>query len=177
MHAMTTSSGGGRKRPKEVTGKTVLFCLVAFFGVVSLVNAVMIRAAVSSFGGLETQSSYKAGLAFAREEASAAAQDRRRGLVSAKIMPAAGGQFGIDISAFDAGGKELIGYSATALLVHPTDARLDRRIDLTPTGRGHYAAQMNARAGQWDLVVDLMRGDERFFRSRERIMLSAGGSK
>ena len=49
----------------------VLICLVAFFAVVAGVNAVMIRAAVSTFGGVETDSAYQAGLAFAREIAAA----------------------------------------------------------------------------------------------------------
>ena len=48
----TTGQGG---RPKEVTGRMVLACLLAFFAVVAGVNALMIRAAVSTFGGVETE--------------------------------------------------------------------------------------------------------------------------
>ena len=65
MSASDSSSGDGRP-PREVTGRMVLVCLVAFFAVVAGVNAVMIRAAVSTFGGVETESAYQAGLAFAR---------------------------------------------------------------------------------------------------------------
>ena len=50
----------------------MLVCLVAFFGVVAAVNAVHDPAAVSTFGGVETESSYQAGLAFSREIAAAA---------------------------------------------------------------------------------------------------------
>ena len=39
---------------RELTGRMVLICLVAFFAIVAGVNAVMIRAAVSTFGGVET---------------------------------------------------------------------------------------------------------------------------
>jgi nitrogen fixation protein FixH len=53
--------------PKEVTGRMVLLCLIGFFFVVVGINAVMVRVAVSTFGGVETDSSYKAGLAFAKE--------------------------------------------------------------------------------------------------------------
>ena len=50
-----------------MTGWTVFVCLVAFFAVVAAVNAVMMTAAITTFGGVETGSSYQAGLAFARE--------------------------------------------------------------------------------------------------------------
>src|SRR4051794_24048366 len=43
---------------REVTGRMVLVGLVAFFAAVAGVNAVMIWAAVSTFGGVETESSY-----------------------------------------------------------------------------------------------------------------------
>ena len=60
--------------PREVTGRTVLFCFIGFFAVVAAVNAVMIRSAITTFAGTETDISYKAGLAYKSEEAAAAAQ-------------------------------------------------------------------------------------------------------
>ena len=52
------------RKPCELTGKHVLLCLLGFFGVVFAVNAVLVKAATSTFGGVETSSSYKAGLMF-----------------------------------------------------------------------------------------------------------------
>ena len=49
-HAMTADRGGGG-RPREITGRTVLFALLAFFGVVVGVNVVMARFAVTTFAG------------------------------------------------------------------------------------------------------------------------------
>jgi nitrogen fixation protein FixH len=155
----------------------VLFCLITFFGVVSLVNAVMIREAISTFGGLETESSYKAGLNFAREEAAATAQAKRHWAVSAKLRPEADGQTRLDVTALDGAGQPLTGISASARLAHPTDARLDHRIDLAAAGHGRYTGQTPAGAGQWDLVIDLLRDGERLFRSRERIVLPEGSPK
>src|SRR4029077_10773283 len=62
------------KKPRELTGRHVLFWIVGFFGVVFVVNGIMVRAATSTFGGLETQSSYKAGLLFEQEVAKAERQ-------------------------------------------------------------------------------------------------------
>src|SRR5262245_30122302 len=78
--------GDDRKETGEfqVTGRMVLAALLGFFGLVAGVNAAMIYAAVSTFGGVETESSYRAGLAFAREAATVAAQDARHWSVTAK---------------------------------------------------------------------------------------------
>lgn len=177
MNAKTQSSGGGRRRPKEVTGRTVLFCVVAFFGVVALVNGIMMRLAISTFGGLETESSYKAGLAFAREIAASEAQTQRHWSVTGKLGHLIDGQVRLEITARDAGGRPLVGYEAVARLSHPTDRRLDHELVLSSTGAGRYSGKADAAPGQWDLVIELMRDDERMFRSVERIVLDDGGSR
>src|SRR5437588_13118204 len=75
------------KHPRPLTGRTVLVCLIGFFGTVALANAILIRAAVSTFGGVETSSSYQAGLAFARNAAAARAQDDLHWQVKADVRP------------------------------------------------------------------------------------------
>jgi nitrogen fixation protein FixH len=153
----------------------VLLCVIAFFGVVSLVNGIMIREAISTFGGLETDSPYKAGLAFSREIAASEAQEKRHWNVTAKIGTIVNGQLRIGITALDATGRPLTGYEVYAHLSHPTDRRLDRTVSMTPAGSGRFASQTAVTPGQWDLIVDLLRGDERMFRSRERVVLKAAG--
>jgi len=76
-----------RRNPRELTGRTVLICLVLFFALVAGVNAVMIKAAVTTFGGVESENSYQAGLAFAQQIAAAHAQDALRWRVEAKLSP------------------------------------------------------------------------------------------
>lgn len=164
-------SDGGKGRGKEVTGRTVLVCLVAFFGVVAAANGVMIRAAVSTFGGLETESSYQAGLAFKREAAQARAQDALHWRVEATLAPLRDGTARVVIDAKDAAGRPLQGLQAAARLVHPADARDDRPIPLEETQTGEFRGAAAASAGQWDLVLDLSRGDVRLFRSKNRIGL------
>jgi nitrogen fixation protein FixH len=158
-------------RTKEVTGRTVLVWLVAFFGIVALVNVVMIRAAVSTFGGLETESSYQAGLAFARETADARAQNALHWRVDARLSPLRDGATDVAIDARDAEGRPLDGLAATARLVHPADQRDDRVMALRQTGPGVFRGVTPAAAGQWDLVIELARDDQRVFRSRNRVLL------
>jgi len=84
-----------------VTGRTVFLCLLAFFAVVGGANAILVRAAVSTFGGLETESSYQAGLVFAREEAEARAQDERHWQVAARFAPLRDGETRLQVEARD----------------------------------------------------------------------------
>lgn len=171
MHAVIEGSGGERRRSKEVTGRTVLVCIVVFFAVISLVNAIMIRAAVSTFGGLETESSYKAGLGFAREIAASQAQEQRRWDVTARLATMTNGETRIELALNDANNQPLTGYQASTRLSHPTDRRRDHAVELTSTGAGRFTGSVAAEPGQWDLVVDVHRDAERVFRSRERIMV------
>src|SRR5271169_6324848 len=75
----------GTKQPREVTGWTVLGLMVAFFAVVIGVNAFMAHKALSTFGGVETDSSYRAGQTFERDVAMAQAQDARHWQIDAKV--------------------------------------------------------------------------------------------
>lgn len=160
---------------RELTGRMVLICLVGFFAVIFSVNAVMVTAALTTFGGLETASSYKAGLAFAQEIAASRAQEARHWQVIAELHPQPDGQVRIDVAARDGAQQLLVGYSATAVLAHPTSRRLDRDIDLQSRGAGRFGGTAAATPGQWDLVIELTRDGERLFRSRQRVQLKAPG--
>lgn len=163
-------SASNAERPREVTGRMVLICLIAFFGVVTAVNAVMIRAATSTFGGVETGSSYQAGLAFKRETEAAREQDARHWQVRADVR-LSGDRMVVEIDARDAGGKPIAGLVATAVLHHPTDARADHEVAVNETTGGHFHGTTIASPGQWDIRIELARDGERLFRSRSRIVL------
>jgi nitrogen fixation protein FixH len=149
------------RKTRELTGKHVLLCLLGFFGVVFAVNAVMVKAATSTFGGVETSSSYKAGLMFEREVARAEQQDELHWQVGGKIARNKAG----------AQGGPLAGITAQARLAHPADERLDHVIVLDRTNAGLFHGEALAQAGQWELIVDLYRGETRIFRSRSRVTL------
>jgi nitrogen fixation protein FixH len=159
------------RRPRELTGRMVLIYLLAFFGAVFAVNAVLVHEATSTFGGVETESSYKAGLAFMAEENAAHAQDARGWRVTGHIARAAGGLVSLAIAVADPSGAPPAHLVAAARLVHPTDARFDRALTLAEVSPGHYAGTTEARDGQWDLVLELAQGEERMFRSKSRVVL------
>jgi len=156
--------------PRPLTGRTVLFCLLGFFGVVALANAIMIRAAVSTFGGVETSSSYQAGLAFEREAAAAHAQDQLHWQVKGNVRPVSGA-LEVEIDARDAAGKPLSGLEARVLLHHPTDGRADLTVEVSEDTAGHFHGTTASITGQRELMIELSRSGERLFRSQNRVVL------
>ena len=155
---------------RPITGRMVLFSLIAFFGVISLANGVLIHAAISTFGGLETSSSYQAGLVFAREVDAARSQEALHWKIDARFHVTAGVTL-LDIDAHDAAARPLTGLEARAWLSHPTDRRFDRDLVLREAPAGHFGATVGKIAGQWDLIIELSRDGERLFRSRNRVVL------
>lgn len=161
-----------RDKPYELTGRHVLLWLLGFFGLVFIVNAVLVRAATSTFGGLETPSSYQAGLMFESEVARAERQQALHWHVDGKLTRDRKGEAVLDISVRDAQGAPVTGLSADATLAHPADARLDHVIHLVKSGAGAFHGEARGHSGQWELIVDFYRDQNRVFRSRSRVTLN-----
>ena len=159
------------RAPRELTGRAVLLLMLAFFGVIFAVNGVLVHKALSTFGGVETDSPYREGQLFAREVAMAKAQDAQHWQVDAKVTQAADGGALLDIVARDAAGALLTGMDASVTFERPTDRRLDHRISVTEVASGHFRGNAAIAAGQWDLVIELARRGERQFRSVNRIVV------
>jgi nitrogen fixation protein FixH len=158
------------KQPRPLTGRTVLFCLLGFFGVVMLANGIMVRAAVSTFGGVETASSYQAGLRFTRDAAAARAQDELHWQVRANVRPVSDSVV-VEIDVRDASGRPLAGLEANVVLHHPTDGRADQSVAVSEDTAGHFRGTTTRFAGQRELMIQLSRDGERLFRSQNRVVL------
>lgn len=164
----TISEGRNGSRQK-VTGRMVFICLVTFFAVVTGANAVLIRAALSTFGGLEAPSSYQAGQMFAHETGLARAQEAQHWRVEGKLSPTPEGATRIGVIASDIAGRPLAGLEATVTLAHPADRRRDLTMVLLEQTPGRFGGLAAAASGQWDLVIELTQSGKRLFRSRNRV--------
>ncbi len=158
-------------RPRELTGRAVLFWLLGFFAVIIGVNAVMIRLASTTFGGVETASSYKAGLAFRQDIEAAEQQEALHWKVDGTVTRAATGEVALEIKVHDSAGQIVPGWTATALLAHPMDSRLDQGFSMVRTGPEGARGVVYADPGSWNVTVDLDRNGVRMFRSRSRIII------
>jgi nitrogen fixation protein FixH len=159
------------KTPRELTGKTVLICFIAFFGVVATVNAIMIRAAVTTFAGTETTSAYKAGLSYKQEEAAASAQAALNWQVEGRIVRSPANEAVLTVNVRDQKQSPVYGIAISARLAHPLNARLDHDIALTRTADGSFRGTAEAAAGQWTLTLELMRDGDRVYRTKSRVVL------
>jgi nitrogen fixation protein FixH len=170
-NSFPSAPGETQAQPHQVTGLMVLGFMIAFFAIIVGVNVFMAHAAISTFGGVETASAYHAGQMFERDVAMAKAQDAQHWQVDASLTRAADGTTLIDITARDGAGAPVTSVAVSAQFARPTDQRLDRAIAVHQTGPGHFVGNVDLAAGQWDLVIELSRQDERLFRSKNRIVL------
>lgn len=156
---------------RPLTGRRVLIYLVAFFGVVFAANAALVKYALETLPGTEVDSAYRASLAFNAEIAAAHAQAQRGWHVVAHVERAGEGAR-LRIDARDAAGAPLGGMGFTARLERPTDVRGDRGFVLTERETGIYSGQAaDVAPGQWELIVEAARGNERVFLSRNRVVM------
>jgi nitrogen fixation protein FixH len=160
-----------RDKPRELTGRKVLLYLVASFAVVFAVNGYMVKAAISTFGGVETQSSYKAGQLFEHEVETAERQAALHWRVDGRLKRDKAGEAVLDVTVRDGQGVPVTGLAAVVRLAHPADERLDHVVPLHRIGDGAFHGEVAAKAGQWELLIDLDRGGNRVFRSRSRVKL------
>jgi nitrogen fixation protein FixH len=157
--------------PRQVTGTEVLLAFVAFFAVVASMNAVLLRAATSTFGGVEVANAYRAGLAFNNEITAAARQDALQWKVDIELARATSDWSSMVVKLHEADGTPASGVEVAARLVHPADGRRDHHIALYESCLGEFVGITDATPGRWDLLIEAKHAGETVFRSRSRLTL------
>src|SRR3954468_5195153 len=109
--------------PKPLTGRTVFFLLVTFFGIVIGVNLVMMKLAVQTLPGTEVDSAYSASLAYEKEIAAARDQNARNWQVSAHVERSGKGSTTLQVEARDKEGRPISGLKFQGRFERPTDRR------------------------------------------------------
>lgn len=166
-HAMSQSEIRQDGRP--LTGRSVALILIAFFLTVASVDFVMVRAAINTFGGLETPSSYKAGLAFNRDLAAARDQAALHWTVDVGVVQHGHGAATITVQPRDAAGHAVPALTLVAQFHHPVDSRRDRPLAFTEVSTGLFRADVQDAAGVWNFSFDLRKNDRRVFRWKGRV--------
>jgi nitrogen fixation protein FixH len=166
---MSEIAANGANQPvRGLTGRMVLAIIIGFFGTVAAVNALMVHFALSTFRGEVADHPYEVGLAFNGEIAASRAQNERNWTVEAYLRNAAHGRT-LEVSMRDSAGDPISDLEVVATFAAPVDARLDRRVDLTPIAEGRYAGAMPVTSGAWDLEIQSRRNGEVLFQSKNRI--------
>ncbi|HEY8334081.1 MAG TPA: FixH family protein [Tardiphaga sp.] len=158
--------------PRPLTGRMVLFMLIAFFGVVFGVNLTLAKFAIDTLPGTEVDSAYSASLAYEGEIAAARKQNERGWKIDAHVERAADGVANILVNARDSRGSPLAGLAFSGRLERPTDRRGDREASLAEAESAVYRGKVaDVAPGQWDLVLEGDASGRRVFLSKSRIIL------
>lgn len=159
--------------PKRgLTGRGVFLILAGFFGLIFLVNALMVSIALDTMPGLTTDGGYRASQRFNRDLAAARERDARRWAVEARVARDATGSAAATVSVRDAEGAPVERVSIDARLEHPLRRAEDRRLDMARAGTGLYAGTAErVSPGAHDLVLEISRDGELLYRSRNRLVL------
>lgn len=138
----------GETQEKRFTGRHMAMILVAFFGVVIVVNLTMATLATTTFGGLVVDNSYVASQKFngwleqAREEA-ALGWD----------LEVTRGEKGRIEATLSTQGQAMPGAHLIALARHPLGREPERSLTFEPLGAGRYQSVEALPAGRWIMHV------------------------
>jgi nitrogen fixation protein FixH len=159
--------------PKPLTGRKVLFMLIAFFGVVIGVNLVMMRLAIQTLPGTEVDSAYSASLAYEKQIEAARDQNARNWKVDAHVERSEQGGATLQVEARDNNGRPMPGLKFQGRFERPTDRRADLPVVLAEVGIGIYrGSAVTIAPGQWDLVLEGVAAGQRMFLSKNRVLLN-----
>lgn len=165
------SSQNGSDGNFRLNGWHVLAMLVTFFAIIFAANGVMMRYAISTFSGTESDTPYKDGLAYNTELEAARRQEALGWKVQAQVVRTSEGTVRVTVEG-RAANAPLAGVGGNVRLERPTDKREDRSGELALVGSGRWQADLDDVApGQWDLVVTLEKDGQRAFLSRNRVQL------
>lgn len=154
----------------ELKGWHVLAMILGFFGITIAVNVALAIYAIDTFSGEDVTTPYVRGLEYNRTLEARAAQQSLGWMAS---IDAAREKTGAAISVLieDRNGQTKDVLTVEATLRRPTDANLDRSIDLVPAGNGYYKAVASGLApGAWDIIVHAKSGDVAF-EAQRRVVL------
>ncbi len=149
---------GNDMATRELTGKKVFIIVASAFGLIISVNLLMAFKAISTFPGLEVQSSYIANQTFDLERA---AQERLGWQVSA----VAEGE-NLRLSIRDAAGNPVEAREIGGILGRPTSTAQDTTPQFRFDGRDYLAEAGALAPGNWNFRMQATAYDGTEFRRR-----------
>lgn len=139
-----------------LTGRHILFSMIAFFAVIFAVNGVFVYVSLQSHPGVTSDDAYRKGLRFNVELANADRQNAR-GWESTLTVKEGEIMFRL----LDKAGQPLDGLTIEAIVQRPVHDRADRKLALQPLGGGRYSApEIRLPVGRWNLIITATKDGE-----------------
>jgi nitrogen fixation protein FixH len=157
------------KGQRVITGPMVLTGVLAFFAVVFAANGALVYFALDSFPGLVAEKPYETGLAYNRVLEAAKSQAKRGWTGELRLDV---DQNRVLVRITGPGGEPVEGLSARIAFRRPLGEANERRVTLSETAPGVYAAQETLPlAGRWIGTVEAGRTGEALFRMENELMV------
>jgi len=138
----------------RLTGRDVLFWLIAFFGLIVAVNAYFITISITTFRGEDEQKPYLQGIEYNQTLREHAEQARLNWTASISASRIASGAVKIVVLLDDVNGNPRSDAVLAGELRHPSDETRDHAIVLHEVEKGRYVADVMAVApGAWDVLI------------------------
>ncbi|MEQ1716721.1 MAG: FixH family protein [Hyphomicrobium sp.] len=156
-----------------ITGRHVLFAMLAFFGIIFAVNAYLMNMALSTHSGVVANEPYRKGLKY-NERISASERQADLGWRDEITLAAGGDRISIGIT--DKDGKAVSGLIINATIGRPASGSEDVSVTLAEGSAGRYDATIPRRtAGSYIASIEATdpaqsTGDI-VFRAKERLWL------
>lgn len=157
---------------KGITGRDVLFMMLAFFGVVIGVNALMVTYAIDTFSGEDAAHSYVQGLHFNKTLEERDAQKDAGWQARMDVTPDAQGKTLIVMELLDRDKAPVTGVTLEGDLRLPATSREDRDLRFMETAPGRYEVETSKlHEAYWDLLVSGTKDGAPVFEARNRIWI------
>ncbi|MCB1521284.1 MAG: FixH family protein [Hyphomicrobiaceae bacterium] len=158
-------------QPKVITGRHVLFGMIAFFAVIFAVNGWFLYSALSTYTGVVSNEPYRKGLAYNERIAADTLQHERGWTASLSL---AGENRGIVVALADQAGDAVVGLTLRGNVGRPSTNDSDVVLTFAEIAPGRYVAIMEPlAAGNWVADVEAASltssGEEIVWRMRQRV--------
>jgi len=142
-------------RPRELTGRKVLFWFGGFFTLIISVNVVMVYLAITTFSGLETDDAYRKGRDYNETLATAARQNALGWSSRISLSKIEDGNAVLSVIFADLQGQPIVGLEIEANIRRPTTDRFDITISPSEAGNGEYRQAFKIPApGNWLVTIE-----------------------
>lgn len=157
----------------QIRGIHVLWGLIAFFGVIFLVNGIFLYSALDTYTGVVSKQPYRKGLAY---NTRIAADEKQKTLGWQETVAIERPAGRLVVTFKDHTGSPVTGLAIAGVVGRPSTDRLDVAVTLNETQSGRYEATVGPHAdGVWliQLKADVLRdtGRETVYRIRRRLWL------
>jgi len=135
---------------RPITGKTVLYGMLAFFGVIFAVNAAFVYFALDTWPGLSTPNAYEKGVRYNTTLTAAEKQSALGWRSAVSLSASSNGQYVVLVRIKTKTGTAINALKIRLTLLRPTHEGYDQTIGLTETAPGRYEGETRLPLrGQW----------------------------